>query len=715
VKNELPPTYYLDHFHEFLQFIETQCPHLLLDEHAEYLQRYRTLTQGAQCLLVRIFNRKGPYVLRSTLHYDEIPNSSARLEELFQHNFVEAIDERHIHEWLPYLKKDELITLLASHADLAAPAPKKSANKNTWLQWHIDHSHPKVLASHAIASDYVAQHSPETLDYLLFLFFGHLSGKLNQFSLRDLGIMATRSNHVSPNARFEHRASALHCFRYLRYLKAVRTLSLEQCASEAEGALALDPAPCGQSQALKDEYLYKLGKRIEEHDHSLALALYDQSQHAPAIEKRIRERYKLGDIASVEAELDAILASPENEHLCIFAEDFYQRKFNKKRTSVLTDVLRNSPPSIPLDEAFLGQVESGVVNHYRRQGHTAFICENHLWRALFTITFWPELFEHPSSGVCNEFDYRPQLIQNHGFYSTLEDEIHTRLNTLTDSATFKRHLTQQYTRHYGKGNGIFYWHSELLTQLHTLVDFTPTDSLTQVLLAMAKDTRHALDGYPDLCVIENQTIRFEEIKAPGDQLRRNQLASILRLQQAGISVSVQTTHWELNPDQPYVVVDIETTGGAKGHHRITEVGMVKLVNGEITDTWQSLINPLRHIPANITQLTGISNDMVKDAPVFNDVMDEIEAFTEGCIFVAHNVNFDYGFFKLEFERFGREYKRPKLCTVQLSRKHLPGHDSYSLGKLCRALEIELENHHRALDDAKAAAHILQLVNEKRGG
>ena len=120
-----------------------------------------------------------------------------------------------------------------------------------------------------------------------------------------------------------------------------------------------------------------------------------------------------------------------------------------------------------------------------------------------------------------------------------------------------------------------------------------------------------------------------------------------------------------------------------------------------------------HIPKMITELTGISNEMVKDAPLFEHIAEKLNTFSQNAIFVAHNVNFDYGFIRQEFARLNQKYTRAKICTVQQARKYLPGHQSYSLGKLCADLNIELKNHHRALDDATAAAKILLHINDVR--
>jgi DNA polymerase-3 subunit epsilon len=221
------------------------------------------------------------------------------------------------------------------------------------------------------------------------------------------------------------------------------------------------------------------------------------------------------------------------------------------------------------------------------------------------------------------------------------------------------------------------------------------------------------DGYPDIMVLENNTLRVEEIKAQGDSLRRNQLMQIQSLRGFGIDVGITTVDYTLDPMQPYAVVDIETTGGRASTHKITEIGIVKMVNGEVVDQWQTLLNPQRRIPAMITSLTGITNDMVASAPLFADIANELESFTENCIFVAHNVNFDYGFIREEFARLNRTYKRPKLCTVQQMRKHYKGLPSYSLANLTRHFEIGMDRHHRALSDAVAASELLKLVNESR--
>ena len=105
--------------------------------------------------------------------------------------------------------------------------------------------------------------------------------------------------------------------------------------------------------------------------------------------------------------------------------------------------------------------------------------------------------------------------------------------------------------------------------------------------------------------------------------------------------------------------------------------------------------------------------MVADAPYFADIADDLAEFLDGAIFVAHNVEFDYGFVHREFRRIGRSLRMPKLCTAASMRRLYPGLRSYALANLCRHFDVPLDNHHRALCDARAAAELLILVNEKR--
>lgn len=159
----------------------------------------------------------------------------------------------------------------------------------------------------------------------------------------------------------------------------------------------------------------------------------------------------------------------------------------------------------------------------------------------------------------------------------------------------------------------------------------------------------------------------------------------------------------------YAIVDIETTGTNAGFHGITEVAIFIHDGERVVDSWQSLINPQSEIPPFIQQMTGITNEMVATAPLFEDVAAEIYQLLHPHIFVAHNAGFDYGFIKAHLAYCGFDFHVKKLCTVRLSRKVFPGMQSYSLGKLCNSLGIVINDRHRAAGDALATAELFRLI------
>ena len=164
----------------------------------------------------------------------------------------------------------------------------------------------------------------------------------------------------------------------------------------------------------------------------------------------------------------------------------------------------------------------------------------------------------------------------------------------------------------------------------------------------------------------------------------------------------------------YSIVDIETTGNGIKGNRITEISIFKYDGHEVIDEFTSLVNPECEIPYFITGLTGIDNAMVRDSPKLEEIAAKVLEITADTIFVAHSVNFDYNVIKNEFKGIDLEFSRKKLCTVRLSRKLLPGYNSYSLGKLCSAIGIPLTDRHRARGDAHATVLLFHKLLRAHG-
>lgn len=159
----------------------------------------------------------------------------------------------------------------------------------------------------------------------------------------------------------------------------------------------------------------------------------------------------------------------------------------------------------------------------------------------------------------------------------------------------------------------------------------------------------------------------------------------------------------------FSVVDVETTGGNPDYASITEIAIVKTDGAKILDTFESLVNPESSIPAGISRLTGITNEMVAGQPVFEKLSHDIQEFLKDTVFVAHNVHFDYGFIREGMKKSGKKMELDMLCSVQYTRRVFPGLSSYSLGSICNHFGISNRARHRAMGDARATAELLHIL------
>ncbi len=165
-------------------------------------------------------------------------------------------------------------------------------------------------------------------------------------------------------------------------------------------------------------------------------------------------------------------------------------------------------------------------------------------------------------------------------------------------------------------------------------------------------------------------------------------------------------------DKPIAIVDVETTGASAIYGRIIEIAVIRVENGKIRRTFQSLVNPQRFVPFSVEQLTGITNDDVADAPSFRGIARDLFRILDGAIFVAHNARFDYGFVKNEFGRIGKTFNARCLCTVKLSRRLFPEHRNHNLSTIIDRYGIVCDGRHRAMGDAKATHEFLKIIERK---
>ena len=708
--------YYHDHFMEMLTHISELSGGLLDDEHRAFIGDFRSLSRDAQCLYIRMANRRKQAFLPADLSYEEISDTEAGLGLLRESGFTRPLDQGDYSALLSALTKPELQNL-ASECELTGIL--KSWPKARILEAVQAQVTPDAMTPYFSARGYVVQAREEALSYLLYLYFGHLQLDLKQFTMRDLGLM--RVNQAAAySPRFTELEEAQQCFRLSQLRVAFKSepKDSEMWAQWPQTLLEFIPdsdTPLYPSvQRLLDKALSELGKKLEHAGlPEQALSVYRACTLPKAQERYLRLLYASDasdDKEETRKALEAVITRRNNDALYHFAEDFYNRKFAAKRLGSHTEALRASE-TLTLDDAHRGSPEQGVMEYYTQKGWQVWFSENTLWRQLFALVFWQELFEDERS-LQSPFDRIPANLRDRSFTTTFTDVITQKLEQI-HAGQFVMPLLKVATAKHGQPNGLFRWGQLRLDALQLLLNAQYGQATSEILRLMAEDYPAMKDGFPDVLLAKDGELRLIEVKAEGDALRQNQLTRHKQLQQAGFACDLLRVAYAYDPNQTFVVVDIETTGGKKEGHRITEIGAVKIRGGEVIDRYQTLLNPQRHIPSMITRLTGISDDMVADAPLFSDIADEFELFSKDAIFVAHNVNFDYGFMQMEYERLGRFYRRPKYCTVVNMRRHFPGLDSYKLSSLCHTFEVSLDTHHRALCDAEAATQLLLIILQKR--
>ncbi len=707
---DLPSGYHLAHFREMLSFVSRLYDPILGDRQRAWMTDFAALDANAQSLFVRIANRKGGVFRIDQLRYDDVDDATLRLKELAAVGFVSAVRDEDFGAALAVLSKDELLDLLAEHD--AGDGVRRSWTKANVKAAVRERLSFDVCFDGPRGEGFVAQRRKRELRYMLYLYFGRVVDGLSSFAMRDLGLVRTNTFKDDFEARFDSVEEAQDSFFY-----AERIAWLDRCEPQDMRAMALEATdwaiPCEAALGHRDTLLHALGRYLEKAgDCEGARTLYALGASPECGEREVRLAWAAGEREAVRERLEAMIANPGSDGEALFAQDFLARKFGGKRTSLITDMLREAP-TIGLDESHRATPEKGAVALFERQGWQAYHAENTPWRTLFGLLFWDILYDGETSRLHNAFERMPGALRDGSFYDTHRDAVEARLTLLDRGEEAVACLLRIVAERYDTLNPLFRWYPDMIERLRPLILNAPRGGLAQVMRAMAADYRGRKDGFPDLMLHRDGALRLIEIKTSGDQLRRNQLVQLDLLRRAGFDVAVNRVAWIVDPDQTYVVVDIETTGGRAPFHRVTEIGAVKMRGGEIVDKWQSLVNPERAIPATITRLTGITNEMVADAPLFADIAESFQAFMEDAVFVAHNVRFDYGFLSAEYARLDMRFRYPTLCTCQSMRQLFKGLPSYGLANLSRHFGIPLESHHRALCDAEAAAGLLLKINERR--
>jgi DNA polymerase-3 subunit epsilon len=331
IKIELPPKYYLDHFREFRSLLDLHYGHFFDDNHRSFLCDFDNLSEDGQCLYLRLMNRRGKFFFSESLQYTEITSFESACRELLEKRFISKLLP---HDWplfLPILTKDKLLELAIQNS---LPV------KKSWSRDKLREELKDIPFSHF--ENVVVQERREELQYLLFLFFGKIQDNLSLYTLRDLGVRKSNKQKSYFTSRFQNKEEA---FSHYFYAKLAQDISLAPPVSEWPQALNSD------SFQLREEILLAMAeehKAVDDLDRCIDILSYCEAH--PGREKRVRLLYMQGRKDEAQKVLNDIFERPFSDVEYLFAEDYFARKFNKERQSILTKTLREAR-KIKIDES----------------------------------------------------------------------------------------------------------------------------------------------------------------------------------------------------------------------------------------------------------------------------------------------------------------------------------------------------------------------------
>jgi DNA polymerase III subunit epsilon len=568
----LPVYYYLDHFVEMLAFVRETYGSVLDEEHRAFFARFETLSRDAKCLLVRMINRRGRIFDHRTFSYAEIGDIERATLDLVSCGHARAVNAEDYADFLACLPKSALIegAKSAGRQDVRTSWAKPKLIEFFLAQISFSTAFARCGGGHFIALD-----NTRLIAFLLYLYFGKTEDDLKNFALRDLGILRTNKETTSFSARFADADEARACFYYSELLDRMALPSAAAYQQAASEVFCGPPCTTDYAADIASRTACQAGMFFEKQgDGALAERLYRFGSSAECHERLVRLVYKNGDKPAAEALLRQMIDDPASDEEFVFATDFYGRKFGGRRTTLYTELLR-SGRTIVVDDAFRGSPEAGVGSVLRRQGSIVFFCENMLWRSLFGLLFWDELFE--SNQLHSSFDRLPHCLKDRSFMRLFSPTIETKLAAVEAGSAMPL-ILRSIASKWGRPNGVFAWHHVKVDAIRALITGASPEGIAAILRQICEDFPSMRDGFPDLMLAGEGRASFLEIKAEGDAIRRNQLTRLRQLQAAGIPAEIGRVEYRFDPDQDYVVLDVETTGGRVAAERITEIGAVKIRN-----------------------------------------------------------------------------------------------------------------------------------------
>jgi len=515
----LPPKYYLDYFQYLLDFIQNGSAHLLGDQDRDFIQTFEALSEDARCLMVRMMNRKGEYFRLEKFTYEEIENIPQAAEELVEAELISLEPP-----------DDFLLFRLFTKAELDKLFPDREFSKkkkDDILIELAEENNPEDYRT--LRSKYTIMHflEQEQIEYLKLLFFGHAHGMMTEFVIRDIGNVKLENldNHTfTPWFDSEAEArSVFHLYQWDRTIRhAIPVLLPEEILELVSVVNWSNFLQHPKSRKIGDKFMLRLGEYFEKAEFPYdAINFYSLARKHPARERRIRILEKLGEEDAAREIAEVALEHPFNATEKIFAQDYLAK--TSKRNYRSTTAKINTSPEIIISDPKGHRVEQHALSYYAEQGFEGAHTENYLWRGLFGLLFWDELFDQQHATFHHPLQRMPSDLHSEAFFANRGELLHKKTAQLKTKKQLVKMITQTYQAKEDISNHLVSWHESLLPTIEACVKHLPLKSLYAVMLEMAKNMKDNSAGFPDLFIWTEKTYHFYEIKSPNDHLSAQQL------------------------------------------------------------------------------------------------------------------------------------------------------------------------------------------------
>lgn len=515
----LPLKYYLDYFRFLIDFVKEKSGHLLGEVGEKFIIDFNALNEDAQCLLIRMANRKGEYFRLSKIAYQEIENIGAATDALIDSSFV-TIEPPHDPKLFKLFTKGELDALFPERGIKL----KKKEEILFELAEESDHYEYQKIQSFDTILALLRQ---EEIEFLKLLFFGHSHAMMTEFVIRDIGNVKLENldgHEFTPWFNSHEEAKAV--FELSKINRAVYEFiqiglpeNLLELINPINWSTLID-FPNARKQG--DRLMLRLGEYFEKTGYlEDALTYYALAKKHPCRERQIRIFQKLGRMEEALGLAEHVFNTPFNASEKIFAKDYIAKTGARNLRSTTTRIKNSNEISVV--GAGSKRVEEKALDHFSALGYEGIHSENYLWRAIFGLLFWNELFDSNLAAFHHPLQRAPSDLYSTGFYEARKEYLNDKIKSFHSKKQLLAHLKKTYNEKENISNPLVSWHEFSLPAISACIPFLPLAGLKKVMLEIAKNVKDNSTGFPDLFIWNATSYHFYEIKSPNDHLSSQQL------------------------------------------------------------------------------------------------------------------------------------------------------------------------------------------------